>query len=891
MFSDILFRLRALFRRRSMEAELDEELRLHFEHQVGKYVKSGLSLEEARRRARLEFGGFDQVKEECRDARGVKFVETTMQDVRYGLRMLAKNRGFTAVAVLSLGLGLGANTTIFTFVNALLFRPPAIAAPDRLLEVWNQNQQGSGLEHYLPLSYPDYLHYRNYNQVFSGLAAFDGDPRMTSWSRAGQGERAQCGLVSGNFFDVLGVKAALGRTFLPDEDEMGGAHPVVVLSHQFWQRLGADPAVLGKTFNINGTNFIAVGVAPSEFKGILAGIEPDFWTPLAMTLAITHDSNFLANRHSSWLFGIGRLKPGKTPFEARANLAVLSHQLQQAYPESNQAFQAVTFPANLVPAPLRTYVIAFTGVLMVVVGLILLIACANAANLLLAQATARRREMAIRAALGAGRGRLIRQTLIESTLVAFLGGCIAALLASWFAPALLALKPPSLPVNLDVPMDWRVFAFTFVASLATGVVFGSAPALRASKVDISAVLKEEGRAGSDRPSRLRSVLVVAEIAVCSALLISAGLCVRSLLNARSIDPGFDTQHVLTAVLDPGSMGYSEAKGRAFDQQLVERVRALPGVTSASLAGYLPLATNSDMVGVGPEDEPVPAGGLQGIDSTAVGPDYFRTMGMTLLGGREFTEQDRAGSPPVAIINEAAAQRFWPGQNSIGHRLLVQTGPSPKDRQRAEIVGVVPTGRYRTLSEDPLPFVYRPILQNYLLRLTLVVRADDPHRLLAAVRREVQALDPNVVPFDLETMKEYMALPLFPAHTAGLLLGVFGALALVLAVGGLYGVMCYAVSQRTHEIGVRAALGAARGDILGLVVGQGMLLTLMGIGIGLVGAFAATRALASLLYGIRSTDPATFAAVSLVLAGVALAASYIPARRATKVDPMVVLRCE
>jgi predicted permease len=875
-----------------MEAELDDELRAHLEQQVEKYVRSGVPLEEAKRRARLEFGGLDQVKEECRDARGVKAIETTMQDLRYGLRMLVKNRGFTAMAVLSLGLGIGANTTIFTFVNALLFRPPSIAAPDRLLEVWNQNQQGSGLEHYLPLSYPDYLHYRRYNQVFSGLAAFDGDPRMASWSRAGQGERAQCGLVSGNFFDVLGVKAVLGRTFVLDEDQMGGAHPVVVLSHRFWQqRLGADPGVLGKTFNINGTNFTAVGVAPGEFNGVLAGIQPDFWTPLAMTPAITHDSNFLANRHSSWLIGIGRLKPGKTSSEARANLDVLSRGLQKAYPDSNQTFQAITFPANLVPGPFRTYVAAFTGLLMVVVGLVLLIACANAANLLLAQAAARRREMAIRSALGAGRGRLIRQTLIESTLVALLGGVVASLLASWFAPALLALKPPSLPVHLDVPMDWRVFAFTFVVSLATGVIFGSAPALRGSRVDVVPALKQEGRAGSDRPSRLRSVLVVAEVAVCSALLIGAGLCVRSLLNARSIDPGFDAQHVLMAVLEPGSMGYSEVKGKAFYQQLVERVRALPGVTSASLAGYLPLTTDEQMVGAGPEDQPVPAGGLNGIDSTDVGPDYFRTMGITLPRGREFNGQDRAGSPPVAIINEAAAQRFWPGQSPIGQRLLVQTGPGPQDRQSAEVVGVVRTGKYRTLSEDPLPFFYQPILQNYRPRSTLVVRAEDPRRLLPAVRREVQALDPNIVPFDLETMKEYMALPLFPAHTTGLLLGVFGALALVLAIGGLYGVMSYAVSQRTHEMGVRRALGAGREDIVRLVVGQGMLLTLLGIGIGLAGAFGATRALASLLYGISSTDHATFAAVSLILVGVALAASYIPARRATKVDPMVALRYE
>jgi len=897
---EITSRLASLKLAPAREAEIVEEVAQHLEDRYRELVAGGATEEEARRLALEELSeegllarGLLRVEEEARQEPVVpggggtgNFLASIWQDIRYGLRMLRKNAGFTAVAVISLGLGIGANITIFSFVNALLFRPPAVEAPGELLEVWNQNVRGQGLESYMPLTYPDYLYYQDHNRVFSGLLAFDGDPRIVSWIRAGLGERAQGALVSANFFSVLGVKPALGRTFLPEEDQVPGARPVIVLSHAFWvERLGSDPRVLGKTFNFNGTNFTAVGVAPAGFAGVLAGLQPDFWAPLAMTFAFTHDPNYLTSRQSFWLFGVGRLKPRVRPAQAQADLRVLSHQLQQSYPESNKLLEATTFPTTLVPSPFRGYVVAFTGLLMAVVTLVLLIACANAANLLLAQATARQREMAIRMALGAGRRRLTRQMLIESTLVAFLGGCVAFLLASWLAPALLSLKPPSLPIKIDVPLDWRVLAFTLGVSLATGVVLGIAPALRAAKTGVAPALKDEVGIGGHRKARLRDALVVAQIAVCSMLLIGAALCVRSLLNAQSIDPGFDTRHEMMAVLDPGSLGYSEAQGRAFYSELLDHVRALPGVASASLVGYLPLTTEETVQGTEPEDHPAQSGHAPGIDNTEVGPDYFRTMGIPLLRGREFNAQDRAGAPGVAIINDALAKRFWPGQDPIGRRVIVAGA-------HLHVVGVVRTGKYRTLSEASLPFLYRPILQNYRARCTLVVRAaGDPHSLLTEVRREIQALDPNVVPIDLETMKEYMALPLFPAHTTGLLLGAFGALALVLAMGGLYGVMCYAVSQRTHEIGVRVALGAERRDVLKLVVGHGMLLALVGLGAGLAGAFAATRALTGLLYGISSSDPVTFVSVSLALAGVAFAASYIPARRATKVDPMVALRYE
>jgi len=809
-------------------------------------------------------------------------MSTLFQDLRYGLRMLAKNPGFTAVAVLSLAVGIGANTTIFSFVNALLFRQPAVEAPGRLLEVWQRNTKGSGVGKYMPLSYPGYVYDRDHNQVFSSLLAFDGEMRPVSWSRSAEGGLVQSQLVSGNFFSALGVKLVLGRTFLPEEDRVPPPHLVIVLSRAFWQQhLGSDPAILGKTLTLNGADFTVVGVAPAGFTGIIVGNEPDLWAPLSATHEFTHDPNYLAGWNTFWLFGVGRLNPGVTPSQAQADLSVLSHRLQQDHPESNKEIEAATFPVNLVPGPFRGYVAAFTGLLMAVVGLVLLIACANAANLLLAKAMARRREIATRLALGASRGRLIRQTLTESLLLSSMGGAAGLVFALWAVPPLLALKPSSLPIRIDVPIDWRVLAFTFLLALATGIVFGLAPALRSSKLELVQALKDEASVAGFRRSRLRSALVIAQVSVCLVLLIGAGLCVRSLLNARSIDPGFDTRHAVIAQLDPGSLGYSESKGKAFYRELLERVGALPGVSSASLTGYLPLGTAS-------QTQAIVIGGREiGMNITSVGPAFCRTMGIPLLRGRDFTADDAMALPRPAIVNEEMARRSWPGQDPIGNRMGLVHDKSHND---LVVVGVVKTGKYRTLSEEPQPFMYLPL--DYRPRATLVVRTEgDPSALLASVRREVQALDPNVVPIDLETMKQYMALPLFPAHTTGLLLGAFGILALVLAVTGLYGVISYGVGQRTREIGVRMALGANQSDVLKLVLRQGMLLTVVGVSLGVIASLAVTRVLSSLLYGIRPTDGATYISVSLILTGVALAACYIPARRATKVDPMVALRYE
>jgi putative ABC transport system permease protein len=526
---------------------------------------------------------------------------------------------------------------------------------------------------------------------------------------------------------------------------------------------------------------------------------------------------------------------------------------------------------------------------MAVVVVVLLIACANAANFLLAQATTRRREMAIRSALGASRRRVIQQALTESTLLALLGGCAGTLLALWVNPLLLSLRPPNLPVRLDVPFDIRVLGFTAIISLVTGIIFGLIPALRSTRVDLAPTLKDEVQGGYRR-SRLRNGLMISQVALCLLLLVGGVLCLRSLWNAQSIDTGFQTQNRIAAKLDLKSLDYPSERGKRFYQDWIDRVAALPGVQSVSIASYLPLETTSLTIGVQIAGQEPPAGQDSfHISTMDVGPDFFRTLGTPVMRGREFQRHDDETAPRVMVINEAMAERFWPGENPIGQRVVA--GELEKG-QSYEVVGVVKTGKYRTLSESPRPALFRSFLQAYRAKATLVAHTNaDAGQLLKAVREEVQRLDPNLALIESGTLKEHLAFTLFPAQVTGLLLGVFGLLALLLAVVGLSGVIAYSVGQRTHEIGVRMALGAQRQDVLRLVVGQGMSLSLIGIVLGLVVAVALTRFLSSFLYQIEPTDPATFLLVSVLMAVVSLLACYFPARRATQVDPMVALRCE
>jgi putative ABC transport system permease protein len=903
---EIRRRLAGLKLEPTREAEIIEDLAQHLDDRYAESVAGGATPEEAYRAALAELSDGKRLLQDLRSVerasppepitlgtnRRTNMITDLWQDLRFGARMLLKRPGAAAIVVLSMALGIGANATIFSFVNELLLRPPAVERPEQLLEVWNHHRQrGSSFDSFSGLSYPQYEYYRDHNQVFSETLAFDGDPAFISWSRKGQGEIIQGQYVSGNFFACLGVKAALGRTFAPEEARTPGTHPVVVLSHAFWQeQFGADPNAVGSTMTLNGFSFNVIGVAPKGFAGLLIGVMPDVWVPLMMEPQTRRDPELLARRSAHWIFGVGRLRPELTLTQATADLNVLSIQLAQSFQDNNKMYEAVTFPVTPLPGPARGYVAAFSGLLMLVAALVLVIACANAASYLLAQATARRREIAVRAALGASRSRLVRQTLAESVLLACLSGGLGWLLAKWTAPLLLSFTPPSLPVRLAVSPDYRVFGFTLLVSLSAGLLFGLAPAWQGTRVDLATSLKDGTSGGGARKSRLRSLLVVGQVAVCALLLVGSGLCLRSLFHARSIDIGFETGDRIVATLDLSSLGYSEARGRVFFDNLIERTKNIPGVESASLTSHLPLGATSRGQTVNIEGhQPPPGESGFGVGAMSVGPDYFKTMGTTVLRGREFTNRDTKGAPGVVIINEEMARRFWPDRDPVGASLTMGSG---KEEQRFEIVGVVKNGKYRSLGEQPRHFLYHPILQGYYERSTLVAKTSgDPASLLAAVRREIGALDPNVAPTQLGALEEHLAFALFPARVSGVLLGVFGLLALVLALVGLSGLIAYSVSQRTREIGVRMALGAGTRDVLKLVIGEGMLLALIGMVIGLAAALGLTRFLSDLLYGVSAVDPLTFGVIALLLIGVALSACWLPARRATKVDPMVALRHE
>ena len=879
--------VRSLFRKEQVSHELDEELNGFLEMAAEEKIKQGMSRRDALRAVRLERGSLDVAKEVVRTASWESVVDTLWQDLRFAARMLRKNLGSTAAVVIALALGIGLNTTVFSFVNALLLRPPAgVKAPDRLLEVWIHNPRSSGVEGYLPLTYPDYLYYRDHNHSFEGTLAFDGDPHSIIWNRSGEGQVVLGQLVSGNFFSLLGVNAILGRTISEEDDQAANPQPVVVLGHAFWQQhLGSDPTIIGKTLMLNGANYSVIGVAPAGFAGLLVGFEPDFWAPITMVEQVTRDIGRLNNWHGHWLIAIARLKPEASVSGAWAEASVLEHQIELDHPDLKRNLDATVFPATLIPAPYRIYVSAFTALLMAVFGLVLLIACANVASFLLARATGRTREMAVRSALGAGRGRLIQQMLVESTLLSCLAGLVGLILAYWTAPLLLALKPASLPITLRLPVDWRVLVFTMMVSLICGVAFGLTPALRSTSVKVASNLKDEAQPAGYRKSTLRSILMTGEIATCTVLLVGATLCVRSLRNASSIDPGFNAQHVIAATLNPGSVGYSDAQVRSFYEELFERVQALPGVTAASFTDHLPLGPAREQTAVTDTMRPEPSKkDALPVDVLRVAPGYFQTMGISLLRGRDFASSEGEARSGVAIINEALAKRLWKNQDPLGRLISFH-----EEKVGTEIIGVVKTGKYRTLGEDPIPVAYLPQLRP---RRTLVVRTSgDPAALLDTVRREIHSVDANIAATDLETMQQYMTLPLFPARTTGLLLGVAGFLALALTSIGLFGVISYIVSQRTHEIGVRMALGAQNGDVLRLVLKHGLFLTGMGLVIGLGLAFGAAQVLSSLLYGIGPTDSTTFINVAVLLCAVVLLACYIPARRATSVDPMVALRYE
>ncbi len=817
------------------------------------------------------------------------------QDLRYGCRMLLKNPGFTLIAVITLALGIGANTAIFSLTNALLFRSLPVPQPEQLVTF----NRGEGVS-LGAVSYPDFVALRERNEVLSGLAA----SHFTELS-FGNGSRSEVvsgELVSGDYFDVLRVQPALGRGFLPEEERTFGSPPVMVISHGFWRsRLNGDPNIINQTITVNRQKYSVVGVAPAGFNGIREMFPTDFWLPLTMLPQVNPTlQTSLSNRHDQLFAAIGRLKSGVSIVRAQAALETINRQLDLADPPVSHQRNVnedrsikLEHPQGLgIPSLQRRAKIAAT-LLFVVVGIVLLIACANVANLLLTRSTARRKEIAVRLALGASRFRLARQMLTESLLLGLLGAGAGLLLAFWINRALMTLKPPvpgAVGFNLDLRLDASVLGFTLLLAMLVSLLFGLVPALAASKPEVVPALKDEtGAATKHGRLNLRNALVVSQLAVSLVLLIAAGLFIRSLQQMQKIDPGFQTENrlALSFYLEP--QGYDEAKGREFARQLVERVRALPGVQAATMANYLPMGFMllTEEVAIDGRATPPDARNLN-IAAQLIGLDYFRTIGTPLVRGRDFTPQDSANAPAVAIINETLARRFFPNEDPIGKRL--RFGDAASNAQPCEIVGIVKDTLIRLDDQRLRAVTYRPLAQQHSQRMTLLVHTDgNPNALFAAVRQAVQALDENLPAQDIKTLDEFIAFTFWPMQMGARLVGAFGLLGLLLASVGLYGVMSYAVAARTHEIGVRMALGAEQRDVLWLIVGQGLNLTLLGTGAGLALALAATRVLQRFLFGIGTTDPITFFGVALLLTLVALLACWLPARRATQVDPLVALR--
>jgi putative ABC transport system permease protein len=805
------------------------------------------------------------------------------QDLRYGVRILMKQPGFTLVAVITLALGIGANAAIFSLVNSVLLRPLAVAQPEQLVRI------GNGI------SYPNFRDLAEGAQGFSAVAAHS--PVQLN---LGQGEamvRVFGEFVTGNFFPVLGVGPTLGRTFGAETDNAPGAHPVAVVSYGLWRRhFGGDRGVIGQMIALNGRQFTVIGIMPDGFHGTWPlGWAPEIWVPVTMQPQLLPGADRFGDRSNAWLQVFGRLKPGVSPEQAQAAVGIASRRLAESYPRENGGLERTeVYPVSEVRGASFLQVIpVFLGLVMVIAGLVLLIACANVANLLLARALLRRQEVAIRLALGASRWRLIRQFLTESVLLALAGGAAGCLLAFWLTNMLRSFRPPTpVPIEINATLDARVLGFTLAVSVLSGLLFGLAPAWHASRPDLTPMLKDDRLTGGGRKARfsLRNLLVISQVAVSLVLLICAGLFIRSLQHAQNIDPGFAAERLLTVSLDLEPGGYDEARGMAFYQQLLDRVERVPGVQSASLGEIIPLMISRKSGDVAIEGQEAPDGNYPEVDNNAVGPRYFETMGIPIIAGREFDRREAPGTTSVVIINETMARRFWPGQSPLGRRLRF-VGRGNTFSPYFEIVGVARDSKYRTAGEDPKPFFYTPALQNYGQQTVLHVRTvGEPDSMRRAVRESILALDKALL-IEVVEMRENIAMGLLPARVAAAALGLFGLLGLSLAVVGIYGVISTVASQRRGEIGLRMALGARPRDIFRLVVGQGLKLTLIGVVLGGAVALALTRVLAGLLTGVSATDPLTFLAVPLLLMIVALLACWLPARRAAQVDPMVALRCE
>jgi putative ABC transport system permease protein len=896
MLSRLKTALRALLRRTQAERELDEELRYHVERQTEQNIRLGMNPEEAQYAARKAFGGVEQAKERSRDARGVRRLEELWRDLRYGARMLIRNPGFTFLATLSLSLGVGANTAIFSLLDALLLKRLPVRQPERLVVVATA---APGLSEPISFSYPLFRELDEKNSVFAGMFAYATTPM--SMSEGGQAERVVGELVSGDFFSVLGVGPHLGRVFSEADNRTPGGSPVTVISYNFWRRrFAADPQIVGKTINLNGYPFAVIGVAAQGFSGVAVGVAPDVRIPIMMNGQVFPGTPPVETRGAYWLSVIARLNAGVSVEQAQAaadNAFQIAREPDVRNNKSdspdNRIFKSLHIQLNSAKTGASSSSRQFSQpliVLMCLVGVVLLIACLNVANLLLARGATRQKEIAVRLALGAGRLRLMRQLLTEGFLLSVLGGALGLIFARLGTDALLSFLPQGrIPTVIELKPDLRMLGFTLGVTLLTGLLFGLAPAIQATRPDLIPALKNEVVmvSGGGRRWELRHLLVILQVALSLTLLVGAGLFARSLRNLKAVDYGYDADQVVTLALDPAANGYKLDRLRNFYGQLNERVSALPGVKSAAYMRNVPFGDGYTRIGIeAPGYRPRPNEEMA-VLLNQVAPQFFVTFGAPILQGRDFSAQDTPESAKVVIVNNSLARYFFGAESPLGKRISLE---NYKD---LEIVGVVADAKYRSLKEAPPQTAYIPYSQYGALgQRTLCVRAtSNASALITAIRNEVRSLDPNLPVFNVKTFAEQIDESVSRERLVALLSSFFGLFALLLAALGLYGVMAYAVARRAREIGLRMALGARAGDILRLVMRETLLLVLIGIAIGLPAALAATRLTEGLLFGLTSTDPLTVTLATLVMIAVAALAGYLPARRAALVDPMVALRNE
>jgi putative ABC transport system permease protein len=813
-------------------------------------------------------------------------MENFWQDIRYGIRMLLKAPSFSIVATIALALGIGANTAIFSVVNAVLLRPLPFSNSEQLMNVWETDptrgyQRGSA-------SYPNFVDWREQNHVFEHMASY----HTNDFIMTGRGEstRLQGAVVNADLLPLLGVAPAIGRGFLPDEDKPGERGRVVLLSQQLFQkRFNSDPNVVNQSMVLDGKTYTIVGVMPSAFQFPIQNEPVELWT----TVAVDREGKepITEERGAHYMNVIARLKPGVSKEQAQAEMTSISARLEQQYPDKDLHKSSKVEPTlEALVGDIRPALLILLGA----VGCVLLIACANVANLLLARAMVRHKEMAIRSALGASRMRVVRQLLTESVLLSLAGGTLGLFLAVWWSDLLVALGKQNIPRALQVGLDWRVLGFTLLVSLLTGLIFGLVPAIHSSKTELTESLKEGARGSGEgaRRNRIRGVLVVSELAIAVVLLVGAGLLIQSLWRLRNVSPGFESQNLLSLVVGIPEVKYPTEKQDQFYRDLVARVQSLPGVRSAGAVIPLPLSGDLFRISFETEGRPMAKGDLPSADFFAVSDDYFKTLGVPILKGRTFNQRDGATAPGVIVVNQNFADKFFPNEDPIGKRIKPGISTTEKKADWREIVGVVGDVRNRNLSSELRVGYFVPQAQVPFNQMTIVVRTtNDPHTLVTAVQNEVHSMDGEVPVFNVKTMDEHISATVAAPRFNTTLLVIFASVALILTIVGLYGVMSYAVAQRTNEIGIRMALGAQTRDVLRLIVSQGFKLIVLGLAIGLVGAFALMRVIASLLFGVTAKDPLTFAAVATLLAFVALLACYIPARRATRLDPLRALRYE